>query len=139
MSQSLDKNDTTIFPRGERAPAQNFTGMVWVHMLVPPSENINYSIGNVTFEPGARSNWHTHPAGQILLVTQGQGLYQEKGKAIRTIKQGETIVCAADIEHWHGASPTTQMSHIAITNSKEGVGVTWLRPVTDAEYGGAIN
>lgn len=135
MSESLDKGDSTIFPKGERAPVQNFTGTVWVQMLVPATQDSNYSVGNVTFEPGARSNWHTHPAGQILLVTQGKGLYQEKRKAIRTIKQGETIVCPADIEHWHGASPTTQMSHIAITNSKEGVAVTWLKPVTDEEYG----
>ncbi|MGD9561238.1 MAG: cupin domain-containing protein [Pyrinomonadaceae bacterium] len=136
MSESSDKSDSTVFPKGERAPVQNFTGTVWVHMLVPAAQDSNYSVGNVTFEPGARSNWHTHPAGQILLVTQGQGLYQEKGQAIRMIKQGETIVCAADIEHWHGASPTMQMSHIAITNSRDGIGVTWLKPVTDEEYGG---
>lgn len=126
----------TVFPKGEKGPADWFTGTVYVQMLAPTTENNNFSIGNVTFEAGARSHWHAHPAGQTLLVTNGIGLYQEKGQPIRTIKKGEVVICDKNIEHWHGASPDSQMTHIAITNIKDGQGVTWLKPVTDKEYRG---
>lgn len=127
-------NENTIFPKGDKAPAQNFTGTVWVKLLVPRNANNDYTIGSVTFEPGARSNWHTHPAGQILLITEGSGLYQEKGKPVKTINKGEIILCNPDIEHWHGASPESLMSHLAVTNYKGDVGVVWLKPVTNEEY-----
>ena len=136
MEKTENKNENTIFPKGEKAPAENFTGTVYVQMLAPKTANNNFSIGSVTFEPNARSNWHTHPAGQTLLVTDGIGLYQEKGKPIKTINKGETILCDADIEHWHGASPESGMTHIAITNYKDDVNVVWLKPVTDEEYKG---
>lgn len=134
MSISDDKNQNTIFPKGEKVPAQNFTGTVWVKMLAARTQNNNFSIGSVTFEPGARSNWHTHPAGQTLLVISGTGLYQEKGQPVKTIKKGETIICDAEIEHWHGASPENGMTHVAITNFKNDSSVVWLKPVTDEEY-----
>ena len=124
----------TVFPKGEKAPTEWFTGTVYLQMLAPTTENNSFSIGSVTFEAGARSHWH--PAGQTLLVTNGIGLYQEKGQPIRTIKKGEVVICDKDIEHWHGASSDSQMTHIAITNTKDGQGVTWLKPVTDEEYGG---
>lgn len=131
---AVNKNENEIFPRGEKAPAANFTGTVWVKGLVPRSENNNYTIGSVTFEPGARSNWHKHPAGKILLVTEGLGLYQERGKSVRKIGKGKIIICGADVEHWHGASPENLMSHLAVTNYKGETGVVWLNPVTDEEY-----
>ena len=134
METTQNKNDGSIFPKGERAPADYFTGTVYLHMLAPKTENNNYSVGSVTFEPGARSNWHTHPAGQTLIVINGEGLYQEKGKSIKTIHKGETIICSPNTEHWHGASPKMQMTHIAITNDTGGGGVVWLKPVTDDEY-----
>jgi len=90
------------------------------------TESNDYSIGSVTFEPGARSNWHTHPAGQTLIVINGKGLYQEKGMPVRTINKGETIICKPNVEHWHGASPESQMTHIAITNDRGDGGVVWL-------------
>src|SRR3982751_3342204 len=77
-----------IFPKGDRAPADYFTGTVYLQMLAQKTESNDYSIGSVTFEPGARSNWHTHPAGQTLIVINGNGLYQEKDKPIRTINKG---------------------------------------------------
>jgi 4-carboxymuconolactone decarboxylase len=123
-----------IFPKGDRAPADWFTGTVWLHMLAQKTGGNEYGIGSVTFEPGARSNWHTHPAGQTLVVIDGKGLYQERGKPIRTINKGETIVCDPNIEHWHGATAKTGMTHIAITNDKGAGNVTWLKPVTDEEY-----
>lgn len=134
MEKTENKNENAIFPKGDKAPADNFTGTVFVQMLTPKTENNNFSIGSVTFEPNARSNWHIHPAGQTLLVTEGRGLYQEKGKAIRTLNKGDVILCNPDIEHWHGASPISGMTHVAITNFKGDSSVNWLKPVTDEEY-----
>lgn len=128
-------NDSQAFPRGERAPQETFTGTVYVQPLVPKNENNNFSVASVTFEPGARAFWHTHPAGQTILVTAGKGLYQEKGKAVRPLNKGDVVLCDPDIEHWHGASPDSSMTHVVITNYKGETQVNWLRPVTDAEYG----
>jgi len=133
-SKKENNNDGAIFPRGDKAPAEYFTGTVYLQMLAQKTAGNDYTVGSVTFEPGARSNWHTHPAGQTLIVINGQGLYQEKGKPIKTINKGETIVCDPDIEHWHGASRESEMTHIAITNDKGSGGVRWLQPVTDEEY-----
>ncbi len=123
-----------LFPAGEKAPANNFTGTVWVNSLVANDSVFNCVIGNVTFEPGARSNWHYHPAGQILLITEGTGYYQEKGKPIRLIHKGDVIKCVPNVEHWHGASPGSMMTHIAINpNTKKGI-VIWMQKVSDKEY-----
>jgi quercetin dioxygenase-like cupin family protein len=129
---STSAND--IFPQGERAPAEYFTGTAWIKPLVPLDNSFNCVIGNVTFEPGTRNNWHTHPGGQILLVTDGTGYFQEKGKPIQLLQKGNVITIPPDVMHWHGASPDSQLTHIAIsTNAQKGV-VTWLQPVTDEEY-----
>ncbi|GAB3551085.1 hypothetical protein GCM10027577_31130 [Spirosoma fluminis] len=123
-----------IFPKGNRGPANNFTGTVWVHLLVAPDSTYTTSVGSVLFEPGARTNWHSHQAGQLLLVTDGEGLYQEQGKPIQRLHKGDVIKCQPDITHWHGASPGTIMTHIAINpNTEKGV-VIWKQPVTDQEY-----
>src|ERR671921_883 len=92
VEKTVNKNEGAIFPKGEKAPAENFTGTVFLQMLAQKTESNNYSIGSVTFEPGARSNWHTHPAGQTLIVISGRGLYQERGKPMKTINKGETII-----------------------------------------------
>lgn len=128
-------NDSPVFPRGEQAPQDTFTGTVYVHSLAAKNENNNFSVASVTFEPGARAYWHSHPAGQTILVTAGQGLYQEKGKAVRLLTKGDVVLCDPDIEHWHGASPESAMTHIVITNYKDETQVNWLRPVSDEEYG----
>ncbi len=122
------------FPKGEKVTNDNFIGTVWLNYLVE-TDSVHYvNIGSVTFEPGARTNWHTHKGGQILLVTDGTGLYQEKGKPVETINKGEVMKCPPDIAHWHGATPTESMTHIAIgTNTNIG-GAVWLEPVTDEEY-----
>jgi len=134
MEKTENKNENTIFPKGEKAPAENFTGTVFVQMLAPKTENNNFSIASVTFEPSGRTNWHTHPAGQTILMTMGKGLYQEKGKPVKTINKGEVILCNPDIEHWHGAALETGMTHVVITNYKGDSQVNWLKPVTDEEY-----
>lgn len=138
MEKMENKNEDTIFPKGERAPTEYFTGTVYVRTLAPKTENNNFSVASVTFEPGARTNWHTHPAGQTLLVTVGRGLYQEKGKPARAINKGDVILCSPDIEHWHGASPASGMTHVVITNYKGDSQVNWLKPVTDGEYTAAV-
>lgn len=96
--------------------------------------DFNTVIGNVIFEPGARNNWHTHPAGQILIVTDGIGYYQEKSKPIQLIQRGDVIKIAADVKHWHGASPDNALTHIAITATTSKGAVEWKERVTDIEY-----
>lgn len=92
-------------------------------------------MGCVTFEPGARTNWHRHPKGQVLIVTAGEGYYQQRGKPAQALKKGDTVNIPEDIEHWHGASAQSSFVHIAITNYKNEENVIWLNPVTDDEYG----
>lgn len=122
------------FPKGDRAPEQNFTGVVWLNNLVANDSLYDCMVANVTFEPGARTKWHQHPAGQILLVTAGEGYLQEKGGALQTIKKGDVIKCMPGVEHWHGATPTTSLTHIVImTNTHKGI-VTWRQAVTEQEY-----
>lgn len=124
----------SVFPKGERAPTANFTGAVYVYPLVKDDATFNCTSSSVTFEPGARSNWHTHPAGQILMVTDGTGYYQEAGQPVRLLRKGDVVQAQPGVKHWHGASPKQGMTHIALNvNTEKGV-VTWLQPVTDAEY-----
>jgi len=126
--------NTMIFPKGEKAPADYFTGTAWVRMLLPNDSTLNCQIANVVFEPGARNNWHTHPGGQILIVTDGIGYYQEKGKQIQLLRKGDVVNILPDVEHWHGASTNSEFTHIAInTNTQKGI-VVWLQRVTDEEY-----
>jgi len=130
---SMD-NKNIIFPKGEKTSPDYFTGTAWLRMLVPQDETGTYAIGNVVFEPGCRNNWHKHPAGQILLVTDGRGYYQEKGKAARVITKGDVVVISSHIEHWHGAARDCSLTHIVITNNSKQGAVEWLSPVTDDEY-----
>lgn len=124
----------SIFPKGERAPAANFTGTVYLYPLVKDAADFNCGSGSVTFDPGARSNWHTHAAGQILLITDGVGYYQEAGQPVHLLRKGEVIKARPGVKHWHGASPQQAMTHIALNvNTEKGI-VTWLQPVTDQEY-----
>ncbi len=122
------------FPTGNRITNNNFTGTAWVHMLLNNDTTYNASIGNVTFEPGARTNWHKHPGGQILLVTDGSGYYQEKGKSTQLLHKGDVVRIPPNAEHWHGASPTHGLTHIAISPNLQKGSVIWLQPVTDEEY-----
>ncbi|MDV7213138.1 (R)-mandelonitrile lyase [Azotobacter beijerinckii] len=115
-------------------PADYFTGRVRVDPLFPASSEIKASGAYVTFEPGARSAWHTHPAGQRLVVVSGVGLTQEWGKPVQQIHPGDVIVCPPGVKHWHGAAPTTAMTHLAVTGAVDGKNVEWLEKVTDDQY-----
>jgi quercetin dioxygenase-like cupin family protein/alkylhydroperoxidase/carboxymuconolactone decarboxylase family protein YurZ len=124
----------TIFPKGTRISNNNFTGPAWVEMLVNNDTTFNTSVGNVTFEPGVRTRWHYHPGGQILLVTRGIGRYQEKGKPVRELREGDVIKCEPNVVHWHGAAPHSELSHVAIGTNPGKAPVVWLEHVTDKEY-----
>ncbi|SER61393.1 (R)-mandelonitrile lyase [Pedobacter rhizosphaerae] len=127
-------NTTEIFPKGQPLPNEWFVGNAFLTLLVSKDKNNDFSAGSVTFEPGARTNWHTHPKGQVLLVIEGNGFYQEKGKPVQAIKKGDVVNIPEDVEHWHGANSISSMVHVAITNYKDDVQVTWLAPVTEEEY-----
>lgn len=115
-------------------PADYFTGQVRVDPLYAATADINASAAYVSFEPGARSAWHTHPAGQRLLVTSGVGLVQEWGKPIQEIRPGDVVVCPPGVKHWHGAVSSSPMTHLAITGTVNGKNVDWLEKVSDAQY-----
>lgn len=112
-----------------------FTRLVRVDPLFPANDDINVSGAYVTFEPSARSAWHTHPKGQYLVVTAGVGLTQEWGKVIQEIRPGDVVWCPPGVKHWHGAAPGVAMTHLAITGTTEdGKNVEWLEKVSDEQY-----
>lgn len=118
-----------------RGPATTFTGTAWVTSLVPNDSIYTTIAGSVAFEPGARSYWHSHPTGQILIVTDGVGYHQIKGEPKQVIRKGDVVKCPPNVVHWHGASSGSKMTHLyIISNTEKGI-VNWLQPVTDAEYG----
>jgi len=124
----------TIFPKGVKITNNNFTGTAWLQGLVANDTTFNTSVSHVTFEPGARTNWHYHPGGQILLITNGVGRYGEKGKPVKEIKAGDVVKCEPNVLHWHGASPNSAMSHVTIGTNPNRAPVVWLQPVTEEEY-----
>ena len=111
-----------------------FTGRVRVDPLWPANAQINASGGMVTFEPGARSAWHTHPAGQRLVVMSGVGYTQEWGKTAQEIRAGDIVWCPRGVKHWHGAGPTTAMTHLAVSGTVDGKNVEWMEKVSDEQY-----
>ncbi|HEV7122546.1 MAG TPA: cupin domain-containing protein [Rhodanobacter sp.] len=111
-----------------------FTGKVRIDMPFKGVGDASISGGIVTFEPGARSAWHNHPLGQVLIVTSGKGWTQCAGESIVEINVGDIIVCPPGHKHWHGATPTTAMTHIAVQESVDGKAVNWMEKVTDEEY-----
>jgi quercetin dioxygenase-like cupin family protein len=117
-----------------RGPAEWFTGTVRIDPIFPVTAPARAAGNAVTFEPAARTAWHTHPLGQVLIVTAGRGLVQRDGGPVEEIRPGDVISFAPGERHWHGASPTTAMTHIAIQESLGGTAVTWLEQVSDAEY-----
>jgi quercetin dioxygenase-like cupin family protein len=129
-----EQTSETVFPQGDTITNNNFTGTAWLQMLVNSDSLYNTSIGNVTFEPKARTNWHKHPGGQILLVTDGSGYYQEKGKPAQLLHKGDVIKIPPDAEHWHGAAHESSLTHIAVSPNTDKGSVVWLLPVTDEEY-----
>jgi quercetin dioxygenase-like cupin family protein len=117
-----------------QGPAEYFTGTVRIDPLFQAPGPARASGASVTFEPCARSAWHTHPLGQTLIVTHGCGLIQSWGGPVRHIRPGDVIWCPPGEKHWHGAAPTTAMTHIAVQEALDGKVVEWLEKVSDLEY-----
>lgn len=131
--------DQIIIPAGTnksvKGPEEYFTGDAQIDMLYNPTKETPVSAGYVTFEPGARTNWHIHQKGQQLIVTSGVGLTQEWGGKIQEIRSGDVVICPPNVKHWHGAAPETAMTHLAVTSYDEkGNGVEWMEKVTDKQY-----
>ncbi|GGE02329.1 hypothetical protein GCM10011390_21490 [Aureimonas endophytica] len=130
-AQTIDRSDT-IEPRP--GPTENFTGEVSVKPLFPAGDHSGTSGGHVTFQAGARSAWHSHPAGQTLIVTSGTGWVQEEGGEKHEIRVGDVIRTKAGVKHWHGATDGSAMSHVAVTESVDGRNAVWMEHVTDEQY-----
>ncbi|MBC1954053.1 cupin domain-containing protein [Listeria welshimeri] len=126
--------NSVIFDKGELITNDYFIGNAYLKMLVPEDTVYNCPIGNVTFEPGARNNWHIHDGGQILLVTGGTGYYQEEGQPAKLLKEGNVVTIPKDVKHWHGATKDSWFVHLAISTNVELGGTTWLEPVSDEHY-----
>lgn len=135
MAQQESKlaDGNTFFPKGGKIQNDNFTGTEWVSFLVRGDSTNQTSVGNVTFEPGVRTNWHSHPAGQILLATCGVGYYQEKGSSKKILRKGDIAKCPSNVPHWHGTSPDQEFVQLAITGREHGP-TEWLATVTDEEH-----
>ena len=119
-----------------RGSAEYFSGTVRIDPLNSPPEPARVAMALVTFEPGARTAWHTHPLGQTLIVQSGGGRAQRDGGPIETIRPGDVVWFAPGERHWHGAGPTTAMAHIAVQEKVDGSAVSWMEHVTDEQYAG---
>ena len=120
-----------------RGPAEWFTGTVRIDPLFEAPEPARGLGVSVTFEPGARTFWHVHPLGQTLIVTAGCGFVQSWGGPVEQIRPGDVVSCPPGEKHWHGATPTTAMTHVAIVERLQGKTVEWMEPVTDEQYAAA--
>ncbi len=130
--------DTDIKRSGSRpssdGPKESFTGKVRIESLFQASAPGRAQIASVTFEPGARSAWHTHPLGQALIVTTGRGFVQRWGGPVEAIHPGDVVTCPPEEKHWHGATPDSAMTHIAIQEALDGKVVNWMEKVSDEQY-----
>ncbi|HKU24176.1 MAG TPA: cupin domain-containing protein [Candidatus Sulfotelmatobacter sp.] len=134
-SQFQGQTTEPTFPKGELSTTKNHTGNIWLSELNVGDSTFDPSIAQAVYGPGAKLDWHSHPGGQVLLITEGTGYYQERGKPARIVQKGDVIKCAPGVEHWHGASPTSSFAYIAVTPTQKGKTV-WMKPVTDEEYNG---
>ena len=126
--------ETSVFPKGEiGANTDNYTGTVWLNELSKPDEDFKFGVSQAVSSPGTKLDWHIHPGGQILLLTEGIGYYQEKGKPAQVVHKGEVIKCAPGVQHWHAAAPNSSFAYVAISPSEKGK-TKWLQKVTDKEY-----
>ncbi|HEY6082484.1 MAG TPA: cupin domain-containing protein [Chitinophagaceae bacterium] len=133
------ENNSPLFPKGDKLSNEWFNGDAYLKPLLAKDKNNDFALGSVTFEPGARTYWHTHPKGQVLIVTAGEGFYQDKGKPAQRIRKGDVVNIPENVEHWHGATANSKMVHLAITNYQGEVNVTWLKPVTEGEFNAVNN
>ncbi len=135
VDMKTDKNElNAIFPKGQKGSEEYFTGNVFHIGLVDADSSHTTAVGNIYFEPGARSNWHLHPSGQILIITDGVGYHQMEGQPIKTIKKGDVVKCPPNVRHWHGASPDVGLQQLyIIPNTEQGI-VEWQEAVSVEQY-----
>lgn len=133
LSGQVMAQGASRFPKGEISSADNHTGTVWLKELNVPDSNFHFSLAHATFAPGAKLDWHIHPAGQYLLITEGAGYYQERGQPLQVVHEGEVIKCLPGVEHWHGATPENTFGYIGATPVQKGK-TKWLKRVTEQEY-----
>jgi quercetin dioxygenase-like cupin family protein len=126
--------DTSIFPKGEIGKnTDNYTGTIWLNELNQADSIFNFGIAQAVYAPGSKLDWHIHPGGQILLITEGIGYYQEKGKPGQLVHKGDIIKCLPGVAHWHAAAPKSSFAYVAISPAQKGRTI-WLQKVTNAEY-----
>jgi 4-carboxymuconolactone decarboxylase len=133
LTIKIKAQDAPIFPVGEKSPNVHHVGDVWLKELSPSDSNFTYSIAVATFAPNARLDWHKHPGGQILLITDGIGYYQERGQAKQILNKGDVIKCLPSVEHWHGGTSESGVTYLATSPTQKGKTI-WLDRVTEAEY-----
>ena len=121
------------FPKGELSTTKNHTGNIWLSELNVGDSTFDPSIAQAVYDPGAKLDWHIHPGGQVLLITEGTGYYQERGKPVRVVHKGDVIKFAPGVVHWHGAAPGSSFAYIAVTPTQKGKTI-WLEPVSDKDY-----
>jgi quercetin dioxygenase-like cupin family protein len=129
----LNAQDAPLFPKGELSKADNHTGDIWLSELSTPDSVFNSSIAFATYGTNAKLDWHIHPAGQVLLVTEGTGYYQERGSAVRIITKGDVVKCLPGVQHWHGATPNTTFAYVAMTPAQKGKTI-WKERLAESEY-----
>ena len=127
LEQPFDKGEINLFKK-------YFSGTSYINHLVTKDDVYNSAIGNFTFEPQARTNWHKYSGGQILLITAGEGRYQQRGEEIQTLKQGDVVLIPPNVEHWYGASIKSSLDFISVEPNIPNNRITWLEPVSDEEY-----
>ena len=133
-SQDSKQPEQLIFPKGNAGPTSTFTGKAYNYGLVANDTVYNTLVGNVYFEPGARSHWHMHQGGQILIVTDGEGYHQIEGQPKQIMKKGDVIKCPPNVRHWHGATEKSSLSQLYILPHTEKGIVKWMEAVTDEQY-----
>jgi len=133
LSLRLTAQELTLFPKGEISTTDNHTGTVWLKELNTPDSTFTFSLAQASFAPGAKLDWHNHPGGQYLLITEGTGYYQEKGKPVQIVHKGDIIKCMPGVEHWHGATPGSNFTYVGITPTQKGKTI-WSKRVTDEQY-----
>ncbi len=134
ISLTASAQDASIFPKGEKGPNVHHTGNVWLKELVKADSILDCHVSVATFEAGAKLDWHKHPAGQILMIIEGTGYYQEKGQPKKMVNKGDVIICLPNVEHWHSASAEKGVTYLAMNANNEKGKTIWLQKVTDEEY-----
>ncbi len=134
LSTSAIAQNSSLFPKGEIGKnTDNYTGTIWLNELNKPDSIFDFGVAQAVYAPGSKLDWHIHPGGQILLITEGTGYYQKKGKPVQIVHKGDIIKCPPGVAHWHAAAPNSSFAYVAISPAQKGKTI-WLQKVTDEEY-----